>query len=127
MSRTDDVNNDPLSAKLAGFSPAPAALDRDAIFYEAGRAAARPRRVWPAVASLLAVTQAVTLVCWLGLPRSAPVTPGLAKDMPPPAPAPKVDEPVRPANPWLVERQILERGGELPPPESFANLVAAKA
>ncbi len=55
---------DPI-AKLARFTPAPAGPDRDAVLFAAGRASVRRSWRWPAVAGLLAVSQAVTLfVLW---------------------------------------------------------------
>lgn len=41
----------PLEAALAGVSPAPPRLDRDALMYVAGRASVRRPRLWPAIAA----------------------------------------------------------------------------
>ena len=49
-----------LSAALGGLPPAPPALDRDRLFFEAGRRAARPR-AWPLTACAFAALSAVAL------------------------------------------------------------------
>jgi hypothetical protein len=56
---------DPFADRLAGLTPAVGRFDRDALLYEAGRAAARPGRFWPAAAAALALLQAVTLAVLL--------------------------------------------------------------
>jgi hypothetical protein len=48
--------------RLSRFTPDAGKLDRDALLFEAGRTSARPNRGWMTVASLLAVTQALSLV-----------------------------------------------------------------
>src|ERR1043165_8634325 len=45
----------PLEAALTGLSPVPPRLDRDALMYAAGRAAARRTWLWPAVAASFAL------------------------------------------------------------------------
>jgi hypothetical protein len=88
---------DPLTDALARFTPAPA-LDRDALLFEAGRRSARPSRRWPAVAGLLAVSQAVTLVAlW---PRTPVVVP-TPSPTEPPAPAFEIP-PSPPAELWTA-------------------------
>lgn len=63
------MNPDPVFDKLARFSPSSGGLDRDAILFASGRASSRSRRLWPAIAGFLAVTQAITLAALL-MPRS---------------------------------------------------------
>ena len=77
---------DPVFDKLTRFSPSPGGLDRDAILFAAGRASSRSRRLWPAIAGVLAVTQAITLAQLLASrpPQAAPVQNGNSL---PPAPA----------------------------------------
>jgi hypothetical protein len=49
----------PLEDALSRLAPRPAALDRDAIFFRAGQAAAPRSRVWPGVALLATAAAAV--------------------------------------------------------------------
>lgn len=56
---------DPLEAALRGLRPRPTAFDRDAVFFRAGRASARPDWGWPlatAVTSLAALATAAVLI-----------------------------------------------------------------
>jgi hypothetical protein len=89
----NEVTPDPVFDKLTRFTPTAASLDRDAILFAAGRASARSRR-WPAVAGVLAVTQAITLGLLL-LPRSPGQAP-IAKEtheQSPPVIAPPLEYP----------------------------------
>lgn len=63
--------------KLAGFTPAPPAVDRDELLFRAGRASAPSPRWWQRATAALLVTQVATLTLWLGLPyhRPTPVLP----------------------------------------------------
>jgi hypothetical protein len=55
---------------LSRFTPDAGGLDRDALMFAAGRSSARPNRGWVTVASLLAGTQALSLLfLW---PRPSP-------------------------------------------------------
>jgi hypothetical protein len=75
---------DPVTDRLARFTPSPAGLDRDALLFEAGRRSARAWRWWPAVAAVLAASQAVTLVAlW---PRERPGPAGTETASPASAP-----------------------------------------
>ena len=56
--------------KLAALSPA--AVDRDAVLFAAGRAAAPSRWPWVVACGLLVVTQVVTCGLWLGERRGSP-------------------------------------------------------
>ena len=56
--------------RLSRFTPDAGGLNRDELLYAAGRSSARPNRVWMTVASLLAATQALSLV--LLLPPARP-------------------------------------------------------
>src|SRR5205085_831155 len=62
---------DPLADRLTRFTPDAAGLDRDGLLFAAGRASARPNRIWKAVAALLAVSQVVVLI--LLWPRPVPL------------------------------------------------------
>ncbi len=69
-------------AKLESFTPA--APDRDAILFAAGRASAAPSRGWKRLAAALAVSQCVTLGLWFAPktppPPAAPLTAAPADD-----------------------------------------------
>jgi hypothetical protein len=79
----NEMTPDPVFDKLSRFSPSSGGLDRDAIVFAAGRASARSRRLWPAVAGLLTITQTITLVL-LMMPQ-APLGPPArnGNDLPP--------------------------------------------
>jgi hypothetical protein len=51
----------PVDEILSRFSPDTSGLDRDALVFAAGRASARPNRRYAALATCLAVSQAITL------------------------------------------------------------------
>jgi hypothetical protein len=61
---------------LSRFTPDANGLDRDALLFAAGRSSARPNRGWMTVASLLAGTQALSLL--LLWPHPAPPAAGFA-------------------------------------------------
>jgi hypothetical protein len=48
--------------RLSRFTPDASGLDRDALLFAAGRNSVRPDRGWATLASLLAATQAISLV-----------------------------------------------------------------
>jgi hypothetical protein len=74
MSTETPLTPDPALDKLARFSPAPTAIDRDELLFQAGRASARAGNGWKALVALLLVTQAATLGMWLtNSGRSTPV------------------------------------------------------
>src|SRR4051812_29019628 len=76
---------DPMTDRLSRFTPTAGGLDRDALLFAAGRRSARGSRLWPVLAGLLLVSQAVTLCVLWPAELPAPVT----------APAPVVpDAPV---------------------------------
>ena len=86
-----------LEASLGKLAPCPAALDRDRLLFEAGRASARPGRLWQgaaAAASLTAAALALLLVL-----RPAPVTvvePRVVYVHERPAPQPAPEDPATP-------------------------------
>jgi hypothetical protein len=58
--------SEPSLERLSRFTPDAGGLDRDALLFAAGRGSARPNRGWMSLASLLAGTQALSLVLlWL--------------------------------------------------------------
>jgi hypothetical protein len=56
--------------RLRQFTPDAGGLDRDALLFAAGRGSARPNRGWKTLASLLAGTQALSLVVLWPRPNS---------------------------------------------------------
>jgi hypothetical protein len=90
---------DPVTDRLARFTPAADGLDRDAVLFEAGRRSARGSRLWPLAAALLAVSQVATvIVLW---PRE-PATPTAIPAVPPAAgPARELTPVPRSADPGL--------------------------
>jgi hypothetical protein len=110
--------------RLSRFTPDGSGLDRDALLFAAGRAAARPGRRWRVVAGALAASQLLTLLfLW-------PHTPHQGADTPrsPFAPAPSVG--VEPpslapadAHSWTMNLRILNELDDLPPPAGSDNLV----
>ena len=54
--------SEPILERLSRFTPDAGGLDRDALLFAAGRSSARPNRGWMTLASLLAGTQALSLV-----------------------------------------------------------------
>jgi len=65
--------NDTLPGRLGSLKPSGASLDRDGMLFAAGRASVKPRRIWPALAGLFAITQCVSLVLLLNGPRTRDV------------------------------------------------------
>jgi len=65
---------DPVTDRLARFTPNASGLDRDALLFTAGQRSARGSRLWPVAAGLLAVSQVVTLLAlWPSEPGKTPV------------------------------------------------------
>ena len=62
--------SEPFLERLSRFTPDAGGLDRDALLFAAGRGSARPNRGWMTLATLLASTQALSLV--LLWPRPTP-------------------------------------------------------
>jgi hypothetical protein len=54
--------SEPILERLSRFTPDAGRLDRDALLFAAGRSSARPNRGWITLATLLANTQALSLV-----------------------------------------------------------------
>jgi hypothetical protein len=84
---------DPVTDRLARFTPNAAGLDRDALLFAAGHRSARGSRFWPVATALLAICQIVTLVAlWPSAPaETLVVAPVPATNSPP--------EPITPAAP----------------------------
>jgi hypothetical protein len=54
--------SEPILERLSRFTPDAGRLDRDALLFATGRSSARPNRGWMTLATLLASTQALSLV-----------------------------------------------------------------
>ena len=81
--------------KLGSFTPA--AVDRDALLFAAGRASAKPARFWKLSAVVLAVSQCITLGLWFApKPETAPPT------APPPAAIPADDPAIPVPDPYSL-------------------------
>jgi hypothetical protein len=102
MSEQPEMNVDPLAQKLARFTPDATGLDRDALIFAAGRASVRPRRHWPMLTGLLALTQSLTLVLYFMRPNETglstvvvvqPLTESQAADDISPRPTPATTDP----------------------------------
>jgi hypothetical protein len=111
-----------LEAALAALAPRPAALDRDAILYRAGRASVRRWQWATALSTTVALALAVTLLLHPAVDRGSavPVQPPPAPTMTSPAPpdsepSPPAGEPVLSAYLRLQE-QLLSRGLDGLPP-----------
>ncbi len=95
--------------KLAALTPNLGGLDRDALLFQAGKAAGRRGPFWKLAALALAGTQILTAAGWLLTSRPSPVLPS-----PPPAIAPVAEPPatapVAPprTSPALTDEQWLD-------------------
>jgi hypothetical protein len=75
---------DPVTDRLARFTPNASGLDRDALLFAAGQRSARGSRFWPIAAALLAVSQVVTLIAlWPSEPAKSPVVAPVPANSPP--------------------------------------------
>jgi hypothetical protein len=106
---------DALTRLLSRFTP-DGGVDRDALMYQAGRASVPSPARWKALAALLALGQALTLLLLLSRPDTpAPVAPRVS---PPAAPSPAT-----PAGGWAARRELLDRASEPVRPRGETNLV----
>jgi hypothetical protein len=109
--------SDALTRLLRRFTPEGAGLDRDALMYEAGRASVPSPARWKALAALLALGQALTLLL-VAQPAQRPAPPAEVRPEPAisPASAP-------PAGAWTMWQQQLQGEGALAPMTVDADLV----
>lgn len=124
-----------LETSLGKLSPTPAALDRDRLMYQAGRASARVSWLWPAVAGAASLTAAALALVLAFRPaplsvveqrvvvirqQTPPVAPAHTETLPEPWVETSVqsDEPPLPQAEYLRRRQEVLRWGVdvLPPP-----------
>jgi hypothetical protein len=71
--------SEPFLERLSKFTADAGGLNRDALLFAAGRSSARPNRVWKALATMLAASQALSLVLLLPVPRPLPTALNLAR------------------------------------------------
>jgi hypothetical protein len=127
MNEGEDVygdNSDPLVERLRRFSPDRVALDRDAVLFAAGRAAARPNRCWQALVGALAACQLISLgLLWpRSMPPASPISRApLAEDSV--AGSPRFVAADFPHGPGVLRAGMLTDGGELRPSIPKAPLV----
>ena len=97
--------------RLSRFTPDAGGLDRDALLFAAGRNSVRPNRGWAAVASLLAATQALSLILLWPRPNP-PASPGATSvanaPIPPRQLDPSLPEPFPRPPHELSARRLLE-------------------
>jgi hypothetical protein len=103
--------SEPILERLSRFTPDAGRLDRDALLFAAGRVSARPNRGWKTLASLLAGTQALSLVLLWTHPM-APVggLTGPLAGVPAPSATPGPSASEASPNPglWSARRGLLE-------------------
>jgi hypothetical protein len=84
---------DPVTDRLARFTPNASGLDREALLFAAGQQSARGSRLWQVATALLAVSQVITLIAlWPSEPVKTPVVAPVPANSPP-------AEPITPATP----------------------------
>jgi hypothetical protein len=65
---------DPVTDRLARFTPNASGLDRDALLFAAGQRSVRGSRLWPIATVVLLMSQVITLVAlWPSEPVKTPV------------------------------------------------------
>ncbi len=115
--------SEPLADRLKRFTPEGAALDRDTLLFNAGRASVRPGRGWRLAALCLALSQVVTLALLWPRPASPVISPPIPSSQQPAAPAspPTAIEPLE----WLAlsRRASASEETDLPPATSTGPLV----
>ena len=103
--------SEPFLERLSRFTPDAGGLDRDALLFAAGRSSARPNRGWMTLASLLAGTQALSLV--LLWPHPSPpagrsTVPVAGVPAPSAAPEPPASEASADPGLWSARHGLLE-------------------
>lgn len=102
-----------LSQLLSQFTPS-GKLDRDALIFQAGRASARPNRMWQGMVAALVLSQIITLTyLWQGNGSSSPPTRAENKQL---TPNDRVNESVEPKSSpdstepqWLTHQPLVDR------------------
>jgi hypothetical protein len=107
--------SEPFLERLSRFTPDAGRLERDALLFATGRGSARPNRAWITLASLLACTQALSLVVlW---PHATPRDAGSPLQVANAPATPAVGEPATSdtsANPglWSTRHSLMESESE---------------
>lgn len=110
--------SDALTRLLGRFTPDAAGLDRDALMYQAGRSSVPSPARWKALAAMLALGQALTILLFLARPASSPEPPVRSRSEPEVAP-----RSVPPAPGWTMRRRLLDGAGDVRPSLHDSNLV----
>jgi len=110
--------SEPFLERLSRFTPDAGGLDRDALLFAAGRGSVRPNRGWKTLATLLAGTQALSLV--LLWPHPAPPSGGLnvavlSAPAPPSAVEPRTTEASASPGVWSARHNLLRSESEVRP------------
>jgi hypothetical protein len=127
MHESSEMNRDPLSDKLARFTPSSAGFDRDSLLFSAGRASASSNRLWPMLVGILTVSQVITLTILLRTPApvtipNAPISqPTVVSPDSSPANRPPPSEPSL----WTLEKRWLDQGESLPAPIGSEKIVSS--
>ena len=114
--------SEPFLERLSRFTPDAGTLDRDALLFAAGRGSARPNRGWITLATLLASTQALSLVfLW---PHPTPLAGGLtgpiaAVPVQSSAPGPAPSEALASPGLWTARHRLLESEREERPADTI--------
>jgi hypothetical protein len=111
--------------RLSRFTPA-SSIDRDALLFAAGRAAARPNRRWHALCAALATTQLLMLglVFW---PRADVMQPDRSLPLVPVVKIVPRESPERPPpSLWQQRALAIASDGELPAAAPVANPMTSK-
>jgi hypothetical protein len=112
----------PLAERLSRFTPDGSSLDRDSLLFAAGRASARPSRGWMTLASMLAASQLLTLVClWPRTPLPPAPVPGQSFALPEPSATPPL--PRDPAELGALRERVLTSEGDWAPTADEGPLV----
>jgi hypothetical protein len=105
--------SEPFLERLSRFTPDAGGLDRDALLFAAGRSSARPNRGWKTLATLLASTQALSLLLlWPHLtPPAGRLTVAVTTAPSPPAALEsRTSEALASPGAWSARRRLLESG-----------------
>jgi hypothetical protein len=115
--------SEPFLERLSRFTPDAGRLDRDALLFAAGRGSVRPNRGWITLATLLASTQALSLV--LLWPRPTPHEGGLTvavavapTPLPPATLEPRTSDALASPGTWSARQRLLESETEYLPDDT---------
>jgi hypothetical protein len=105
--------SEPILERLSRFTPDSGGLNRDALLFAAGRSSARPNRGWKTLATLLASTQALSLLLlWPhhNPPAGQTTVAVVTAPLPPAALEPRTSEALTSPGAWSARRRLLESG-----------------